>query len=96
MKFKIRWSKSVLTKIDNQRDIIAEDAPNAAKKWVKNVKSKKIMIRDNPFIGRIVPEFGRANYREIIIGNYRLAYVVEGEYIDIVEFHSCRERIEED
>lgn len=91
MSYKVRWAKSTLSKIEKQKNYIAYDSPLAAKNWAANIKSKKNLIKENPFLGRVVPEFKRSNYREIIIGNYALVYVVEETTIDIVDFRSFKQ-----
>jgi toxin ParE1/3/4 len=96
MSYKIRWSKSVITKIEKQKKYIEYDSPKAAKLWAQNIKSKQAIIKENPFIGRIVPEFEVSNYRELIIGNYRLVYIVSDRFIDFVEFWNCKEDVGND
>jgi addiction module RelE/StbE family toxin len=94
MSRKIRWAKSVLNKIEAQKEYIAEDSPERAKIWAQTIKAKQKVIKNNPFLGRIVPEFELSNYRELIIGNYRLVYVIHDEYIDFVQFWNCKENIQ--
>ena len=45
-----------------------------------------------PLIGRVIPEIGNENFREIIYGNYRIMYkLVTKERIDLLTiFHSSR------
>jgi plasmid stabilization system protein ParE len=37
-----------------------------------------------PMLGRMVPEYDHANLREIIVGNYRVVYNLDGPDIGIV------------
>ena len=44
-----------------------------------------------PRSGRIVPEIGQEDIREIIFGSYRIVYVVGEEEVDILTvFHAAR------
>ncbi|NJK87586.1 MAG: type II toxin-antitoxin system RelE/ParE family toxin [Bacteroidales bacterium] len=54
--------------------------------------SKGSDLIENPFIGRIVPEFSDPTIRELIEGNYRIIYSVKNEIqVDILRiFHSAR------
>lgn len=41
-------------------------------------------LLSNPNIGRIVPEFRRAEIRELIHGNYRLIHEVKPSQVDML------------
>jgi plasmid stabilization system protein ParE len=44
-----------------------------------------------PELGRVVPEFGQATLRELIVRPYRLVYRLRGEAVEIVTvFHGAR------
>lgn len=92
MSYKVRWSQDVLDKIKKQKDYINYDSPLAAKKWIASVKAKKDILKENPFIGRVIPEFNKSNFRELIIGNFRLGYIVEENTVDIVDFKNSKQQ----
>jgi plasmid stabilization system protein ParE len=44
-----------------------------------------------PESGRMVPEFGRPNLRELILRPYRIVYRLQGDVLEIVTvFHAAR------
>jgi toxin ParE1/3/4 len=49
------------------------------------------ILEDHPEAGRVVPELGRKDIREVIRGSYRIVYLVSGEVIHILTvFHASR------
>jgi len=45
-----------------------------------------------PTSGRIVPEFGREDVREIVFGNYRIMYQMVADEVEVIAFvHGARE-----
>ena len=46
------------------------------------------VLEQFPNAGRIVPETGKANIRELIVGSYRIIYsIINSEMIDILTVH---------
>jgi len=49
-------------------------------------------LRSSPFVGRVVPEYGRHELRELIIGSYRLVYLVRADEVIVVRVvHGARD-----
>jgi len=58
-----------------------------AQKVFETVKQLKLL----PESGRVVPEIGQNNLREIILGNYRIIYRLKNDIIEILTvYHSAR------
>ena len=81
---KIVWSPLALDRASEIADYIAQDKPSAAEKWLENVFSKVEQLKSFPEMGRIVPELGRKQIRELIYGNYRIIYGLENKRILIL------------
>ncbi|PID46167.1 MAG: plasmid stabilization protein [Proteobacteria bacterium] len=81
---KIIWSPLAVDRVAEIANYIATDKPTAAEKWVDGVFSKAENLTSFPKSGRIVPELNKAQYREIIYGNYRIVYRIEEEQISIL------------
>ena len=54
------------------------------------------LIKENPEIGRIVPEFSNIKLREIIIKNYRIVYRIKKENIEILTVFESHRLIRRD
>jgi plasmid stabilization system protein ParE len=65
-------------------DFIARDKPEAAKRWASRVMDAVGRLAQFLGSGRTVPEIGRDDLREIILGGYRIVYQIRGEAIIIL------------
>jgi plasmid stabilization system protein ParE len=81
---KIIWSPLAVDRASEIAEYIARDKPSAAKKWITTVFSKVKQLESTPEIGRIVPEIGNDQFRELIYGNYRIIYHVEKKQVSIL------------
>jgi toxin ParE1/3/4 len=70
----ILWSPLAIQRVQEISDYIASDSPKAAGKWIETIFEKVNILRSNPEIGRIVPELGKSDLRELLWGNYRIVY----------------------
>ena len=77
-------------------DYIAQDNPQAAKKWASGLFQHAKHLLKMPLAGRIVPEVGKDDLRELICGNYRVIYRIEVERIIILTVLHCRQLINSD
>lgn len=87
----IIWYPLALGKISEIAQYIARDKPLAAEKWVRAIFSKVEELETSPEIGRIVPEIGSIQFRELIYLNYRIIYRVEKSRISILTIRHSRQ-----
>lgn len=81
---KIQWSPLSLERISEIAENIAYDKPGASVNWVDSVFEAVERLKQFPESGRIVPEMKRQDIREILLGNYRIIYRIEDQYISIL------------
>jgi toxin ParE1/3/4 len=81
---KIIWSPLAIDRASEIAEYIALDKPSAADKWITTVFSKVEQLAASPGIGRIVPEIGDEQFRELIYGNYRIVYRIEKKQVSIL------------
>jgi addiction module RelE/StbE family toxin len=89
---KIVWTELSRDDLKEIFDFIAEDSQRYAVITINKIYQRAQGIIDNPRIGRIVPEFGNKNIRELLLGNYRIVYrIVTRQQVDILRiYHSSR------
>ena len=75
-------------------EYIALDKPGAAGRWADSVFRTAGRLKAHPESGRIVPEIGRAEVRELIQGAYRIIYRVEDERVLILTVRGSRQRFD--
>jgi len=72
----VTWSISARNDLKQIYDYIAKDSKYYATNVAQNIVSKAEKLSEFPEIGRVVPEIGDENVRELIIYSYRLIYEV--------------------
>ena len=88
MSVKIIWSEQAKVDLQNIYDFIAEDSTYYAEIELIKIKTATEILIKHRFNGRIVPELGSENVREIIQGNYRIIYrLKDSNEIAIVTVH---------
>jgi toxin ParE1/3/4 len=87
---RIRWTNQALADLEAIGNFIARDAPSVAQVFVDSVFEVVKRLEVFPRLGRVVPEIGQEDIREILFGSYRIVYVV-GEDVNILTvFHASR------
>ena len=74
---KIIWTGRALKDLEEIGEYIAKDSPRYAKLTIEKLLETAGLIEQNQLIGRIVPDTGQKNIREIITGNYRIIYLIK-------------------
>ena len=89
---RVRWTDIAVENLADIGDYIGKDSIKYAKIVVKNLFTSTHILKRNPYIGRMVPEFNNPTIRELIQGNYRIIYrVIDEKHIDIITvYHSAR------
>jgi addiction module RelE/StbE family toxin len=93
MAFKIIWSEIAREDLQGIVRFISKDNPQAAETFGFLLISKVDPLMDFPRLGRVVPETGEENIRELVSRPYRIIYRVieEKQTIAIVRvWHGAR------
>ena len=94
---KVVWSPLAIQRVTDIAERIAADRPMAARSWVRKLFSEVARLERFPGSGRAVPEVeSRADPREIVSGDYRVIYRVEGDRILILTVRHARQITEAD
>lgn len=81
---KIIWQPLALKQVNEIIDLIAGDRPLAAEKWAVGLFDLVDRLRQSPKRGRVVPEVGREQIRELLYRNHRLIYRLDPDSISIL------------
>ena len=81
---KTLWSPLAIDRASEIAEYIALDKPAAADKWINTLFSKVEQLKFSPKSGRVVPEIGDEQFRELIYGNYRIIYRIEKKQVSIL------------
>ena len=89
---RVIWSPSALEDADDIAAFIARDSVDHAALFVTRLFEAAEQIATHPQSGRVVPELGDSERREVFVGPYRLMYRMDGEDIWIVAVvHGARD-----
>ncbi len=87
----VRWTRDALSDLGEIHRFIARDAAAAAAAIIVQVLASAERLRAFPRLGRVVPEFEDESLREVIAGNYRIIYRLQGEEVQIIRIrHGAR------
>jgi toxin ParE1/3/4 len=89
---KVIWSHEAVKDLQTIADYIAKDSPFYASSFVREIRDAGRTLNLFSERGRIVPEIGKSNTRELFIKEYRLIYRIEELQVSIVAVvHGARD-----
>jgi toxin ParE1/3/4 len=80
---RVVWSPRAVQDLESIAEFIAADSPAYARVVVRNIVHKAKALSRFPRIGRMVPEFGDQEIREIVVYSYRVIYRIQTEELVI-------------
>ncbi len=88
----IEWTEISTEDLKEIFDFIAEDSIRYATITSNKIYQRAQVVAQNPYVGRMVPEYNEKSIREVIEGNYRIIYRVKNsQQVDILRvYHSAR------
>jgi plasmid stabilization system protein ParE len=93
MAIKIIWSEPALGDLASLTEFIAEDNPSAAEKTGMAILKRIANLKKYPSMGRVVPEIGRQDVRELVNRPFRIIYRLDRNqaFIEILRiWHGAR------
>jgi plasmid stabilization system protein ParE len=81
---KVRWTRRAAFDLADIAGFIADDNPQAARAVVDKIRGAARKLDRFSRRGRVVPEFGDPNLREIVVGHYRVVYRLSAATVQIV------------
>ena len=84
VRLKVVWTEYALRDLERIDSYIARDSPAAAARWVGKLIAAAATLASVPMSGRVVPEKGRPDIREVLQRHYRIVYRLREARIDIL------------
>ena len=81
---RLRWSDHARRDLLAIGRYIARDKPQAARGWIEQLRKRARQAAENPPAGRVVPELGRDDVREVFLRSSRIVYRVGEEAVDVL------------
>jgi plasmid stabilization system protein ParE len=90
--FAIAWAEVAVEDLNEVADFIARDSRYYASAMVREARLAAQSLRRFPYRGRVVPESGDSQVRELFIRDYRLIYRVLDDKVVVLAFiHGARD-----
>jgi addiction module RelE/StbE family toxin len=82
---RLAWSREARENLVEIEEYIARDSLERAIRFIDAlIDHAEAMLADNPRSGRVVPEIGTSNMRELICRGYRIVYRVKADIIEVL------------
>jgi len=94
MAYRIIWSLAAADDLQSIAAYIERDSPRYAVAVVDKIITLTRSLPAQPYMGRVVPEFGRKDIRERFVFSYRVVYRVTAEAIVVVNIIHGRRQYE--
>ncbi|MBE0418255.1 MAG: type II toxin-antitoxin system RelE/ParE family toxin [Coriobacteriia bacterium] len=89
---RVSWTEQALGQLDEAIAFIAADRPEVALDWLERLLEAGESLAELSDRGRVVPEAGRKEVRELLVGPYRLVYRRDTDAVTItMVLHGRRE-----
>lgn len=89
----ISWTKRSIKDLKAINDYISLDSRFYAARFVSKLINRVEQLIEFPESGRLVPEKGLQDIRELIEGNYRIFYRLRRNKVTIFPIHNAARRI---
>lgn len=92
---KVRWSRLAVERAYEQAAFIASDKREAALRWLDGLFHCTDRLEEFPDSGRVVPELGRTEYREVIYGrSHRVIYLRGEDAITVLTVRRAKQQLD--
>jgi toxin ParE1/3/4 len=91
----VHWTEGAVRDLESAHAFIAEDSPRYADLVAARLVAAVDRVREFPESGRVVPELGRPDVREVLHGAYRILYLLRGDRAEVLAVHHGARRFPE-
>ena len=81
---RLRWTDRAKQDLLEIGEYIARDNRTVARGWVQRLRERARKAAETPLAGRVVPELGREDVREVFLGSYRIVYEFRRDAIHVL------------
>ena len=87
----VRWTTQAVEDLRSIRLFIERDSPRYGRLVAERLFDATLRLEQFPRSGRMIPEVGREEYRELVVGEYRIVYRLdEDAAVLLTVFRSSR------
>jgi plasmid stabilization system protein ParE len=93
---RVVWAPRALDRAAEAAEYIAQVRPDVAAKWIDGLFDAVGKLGRFPRRGRMVPEVGRSEIRELLYEGYRVVYRVDEKHVSILTVRHQRRQFSAD
>lgn len=87
----LHWALTAAEDLQALEEYIARDSKQHAVAFIDMLVERAEILRQSPYLGRMVPEFTREDLRELLVRGQRILYVVTPGSVTVVRvIHGSR------
>jgi toxin ParE1/3/4 len=90
---KVYWTQEARARLLDIQTYIAQFSPKAARLVTARILKRSRRLASPPLEGRRVPEYPKADLREVLERPFRLIYLVKPDQVEIVTVKHYRQRL---
>lgn len=88
---RLEWTKRARSNLREVRTFIASDSSSRASRVIDNILDATEQLERFPEMGGVVEQWGRDDIRELLVGKYRVIYLVTAQEVRILTvIHASR------
>ena len=81
---RLRWTERARSDLVAIAEFIGRDHRQAALGWLGRTGKHAQLAAEQPRAGRVVPEFGREDIREVLLRSYCIVYLIREDSVDVL------------
>ncbi|MCE5191880.1 MAG: type II toxin-antitoxin system RelE/ParE family toxin [Actinomycetia bacterium] len=93
---KVTWAPLAREQTADAFAYISAERPSAALRWFEEIVERAGSLSQFPDMGRMMPEAGRPEVREVIVEPYRLIYRRDSDEVVIIGVFHSRQDVDVD
>jgi plasmid stabilization system protein ParE len=90
---KIVWAPVAIDRASEEASFIAQDKPEAAKRWLSGLFKAVGRLESFPRSGKRLPELPSSQYRQLVYKSHRVVYRVSGDVVVILTVRRFKQRL---
>lgn len=83
MACRVIWSDEAVNDLDRISQFVSRDSGAYARAIIRRILERTRRLESFPRMGRVVPEVGDEDFRELLVYNFRVIYRIEGTTVTI-------------
>ena len=92
---RIVWTPLAIDRASEEAAFIAQDKPEAAKRWLEQFFKVVDRLKVFPLSGERLPELPSSEYRQVVYRSHRIVYRVDGDTVAILTVRRFKRQLDE-